>query len=179
MRKPNDTKSASKRRKASGITIRAREPADYVEIAAILQMPKVRHGTLRLPLTSVEQTRKWMESTADGHIGIVAELDGKVVGCAGMTPQKGRRSHAAHLGMSVHDDFHGRGVGAALLAALIDAADNWLNLKRLELSVYVDNKPAVALYKKFGFAIEGTRRMDAFRDGKFADSYMMARLRSD
>ena len=64
-----------------------------------------------------------------------------------------------------------------MLAALIEAADRWFNLRRLELTVYVDNEPAIALYKKFGFVIEGTRRADAFRDGAFVDSYMMARLK--
>ena len=79
--------------------------------------------------------------------------------------------------MCVHDEFQRRGIGAALLAALIEAADRWFNLRRLELAVYVDNEPAIALYKKFGFVIEGTRRADAFRDGAFVDSYMMARLK--
>ena len=77
----------------------------------------------------------------------------------------------------VHDDHCGRGIGTALVAALVDAADNWLNLKRLELTVYVDNEPAIRLYKTFGFEVEGTRRADAFRDGKFVDCLMMARLR--
>ena len=81
------------------------------------------------------------------------------------------------MGISVHDDFHGRGIGSALLAALIDTADNWLNLRRLELVVYVDNAPALRLYEKFGFVIEGRRRRDVFRDGEFVDSFIMARLR--
>jgi len=63
------------------------------------------------------------------------------------------------------------------MAAIIDAADNWLNLRRLELTVYVDNEPAIRLYRKFGFEIEGTRRADVFRDGRFVDSFAMARLR--
>ena len=75
------------------------------------------------------------------------------------------------------DEFIGRGIGTALLGALIDAADKWLNLRRLELTVYVDNVAAIGLYEKFGFVIEGTRRQDAFRDGAFVDAYGMARLR--
>lgn len=165
------------RRERATVTIRAQEPADYQEIAALMQLPKVRAGTLRLPFTSAEETRKWLEKHADGHVGIVAVLEGRIVGCAGMTPFKGRRSHAAQIGISIHDDFHGRGIGSAMLGALIDAADNWLNLQRLELTVYVDNEPAIRLYQKFGFEIEGTRKADAFRDGKFVNSYAMARLR--
>ena len=64
-----------------------------------------------------------------------------------------------------------------MLAARIEAADNWLGLRRLELTVYVDNEPAIALYKKHGFTIEGTRRQDAFRAGTFVDSHAMARLK--
>ena len=117
-----------------------------------------------------------MENQQDGHVGIVAVLDARIVGSADVTQQKERRSHVGVIGLCVHDDFHGRGIGTALLGALIDTADNWLNLKRLELGVFVDNEPAIRLYKKFGFVVECTRRAEAFRDGQFADSYGMARL---
>ena len=161
----------------AGLIIRAREPGDWQEIAALLQLPRVRWGTLRLPFTSTEETRKWLEKSAEGHVGIVAVLDGRLVGSADLSRGKGRRDHVGAIGLSVHDDFHGRGIGRNLLAALVDTADNWLNLRRLELVVYVDNAPAVRLYKSFGFAVEGTRRADAFRDGAFVDSFIMARLR--
>jgi putative acetyltransferase len=161
----------------AGLTIRAREPSDWAEIAPLMNLPKVRWGTLRLPFESKEQWRKRTENPSEDQTGIVAVLDGQIVGTAGIWQHNGRRRHAGGLGMSVHDDFHGRGIGTALMAALIDVADNWLDLKRLELTVYCDNAPAVALYRKFGFEVEGTRRADAFRDGKYVDSFEMARLR--
>jgi putative acetyltransferase len=55
-------------------------------------------------------------------------------------------------------------------------ADKWLNLTRLELEVYTDNESAIRLYERFGFEREGTLRQHAFRDGKYVDSYFMARL---
>jgi putative acetyltransferase len=161
----------------AGLIIRAREPGDWPDVAALMELPKVRWGTLRLPFTSKDQWRRMMENPADTMTGIVAVLDGRLVGNAGVTQGKGRRSHAGDIGMSVHDDLHGRGIGAAMMAALIDVADNWLNLKRLELTVYVDNEPAIGLYRKFGFETEGTRRADAFRGGQYVDSLAMARLR--
>ncbi len=52
-----------------------------------------------------------------------------------------------------------------------------LNLQRLELEVYRDNERAVALYAKHGFEREGEMRAFAFRNGRFVDALMMARLR--
>jgi putative acetyltransferase len=79
--------------------------------------------------------------------------------------------------MSVHPDYWNRGVGSTLLATIVDLADNWLNLERLELQVNADNPAAIHLYQKFGFATEGTRRFHTYGDGRWADSHFMARLR--
>jgi len=69
---------------------------------------------------------------------------------AGLSP---RNLDAAKKGLpascyAVHILHKGIPVG---MAELIDIADNWLDLKRLELTVYVDNAPAIRLYEKFGF----------------------------
>jgi putative acetyltransferase len=63
------------------------------------------------------------------------------------------------------------------MKAAIELADKWLNLSRLELTVYTDNEPALRLYKKLGFEIEGTHRKYAFRDGAYVDAHAMARVR--
>ncbi|HET6971680.1 MAG TPA: GNAT family N-acetyltransferase, partial [Phenylobacterium sp.] len=78
---------------------------------------------------------------------------------------------------AVHDAWAGRGVGTALMAAVVDLADNWLQVRRLELSVYADNARAIALYERFGFEREGLNRDYAWRNGAFVDSIAMARLR--
>ena len=88
-----------------------------------------------------------------------------------------RRRHVGEIHMAVRDDWHGKGVGTALMEAALDLADNWLNLMRLELTVYADNEAGIALYKKFGFEIEGTHRLYAFRNGEYVDAYSMARIR--
>jgi putative acetyltransferase len=63
------------------------------------------------------------------------------------------------------------------MQATIELAEKWLNLTRIQLEVYTDNEPAIRLYQKFGFEIEGTLRNFAFRDGQYVDVYAMARLR--
>jgi L-phenylalanine/L-methionine N-acetyltransferase len=162
---------------SAGLTIRAREPSDWEELAALMELPKVRWGTLRLPYTRRDQWRKMMENPPEERTGIVAVLDGHVVGSADVFQHKGRRRHVGDIGMSVHDDFQRRGIGSALMAALINVADDWLDLKRLELTVYADNAPAIRLYRKFGFEVEGTLHGYAFRAGQYVDSFFMARLR--
>jgi putative acetyltransferase len=107
------------------------------------------------------------------------KVDGEVVGSLGLHtyPNRPRRRHVGQIGMAVRDDWHGKGVGTALMEAAIDLADNWLNLARLELTVFVDNAPAIALYRKLGFTTEGTLANYVFRDGEYVDCFTMARLR--
>ena len=88
-----------------------------------------------------------------------------------------RRAHAMSLGIVVAADWHGKGVSTALMQAIVDLADGWLPVTRLELTVYTDNERAIALYKRFGFEIEGTHRGYALRDGRYADTYSMARIK--
>ncbi len=57
--------------------------------------------------------------------------------------------------MYEHDQWQGRGVGRALMEAAVDLADNWLSLTRLELTVFADNAPAIRLYERVGFEVEG------------------------
>jgi putative acetyltransferase len=81
--------------------------------------------------------------------------------------------------MMVHKDYQGQGIGKKLLETLLDIADNWLMLVRVELDVYTDNERAINLYKKYGFEPEGIQRKSAIRNGKYIDALMMARLKSD
>jgi putative acetyltransferase len=71
----------------------------------------------------------------------------------------------------------GRGVGSALMREMIDLCDNWLRVERIELTVFADNAPAIAVYKKYGFEIEGTGKRYALRNGEYVDAYYMARMK--
>jgi L-phenylalanine/L-methionine N-acetyltransferase len=160
------------------IVVRRAEVCDAEALRAIFAGPRVIAGTLQLPHPSVELWRKRLADVSPFDYSLVATIDGDVVGNlglheAGKTP---RRRHVGSIGMAVRDDRQGRGVGTALMRAGIELADGWLNYQRLELNAYTDNLAALALYRKFGFVIEGTFRAYAFRDGQYVDSYAMARL---
>jgi putative acetyltransferase len=161
------------------IVVRRAEPGDYEALCAVFAGEQAIRGTLQLPFPSLERWRRRLAEPDDSLVSLVACVDTEVIGqlSVHMFPNVPRRRHVGQLGMAVRDDWQGKGAGTALMQAAVDLADKWLNLERLELEVYTDNAPAVHLYTKFGFVIEGTLVRFAFRDGRYVDGYAMARLR--
>jgi L-phenylalanine/L-methionine N-acetyltransferase len=161
------------------ISVRAAEPGDYVAVQKIFAGPKVIWGTLQLPFPSEDMWRERCANTPEGTVRLVACMEHDVVGQIDIRSflNHPRRRHVGRIGMAVRDDCQGRGVGSALLQAVINLADQWLNLQRLELEVYTDHEPALRLYQRFGFVIEGTLARFAYREGQYVDAYAMARLK--
>jgi L-phenylalanine/L-methionine N-acetyltransferase len=159
--------------------VRRVEPADYEAVHRIFMGPQVIWGTLQLPYPSAEARKKRIAEAPEGSFDLVVCAGDEIVGELGLFtfPNWPRRRHVGQLGMAVRDDWQGQGAGSALMKAALDLADNWLNLARLELEVYTDNEPAIRLYKKFGFMVEGTHLQYAFRNGEYVDVYAMARLK--
>jgi putative acetyltransferase len=165
----------------SSITVRRASPKDAAAYARIMGDPAVYPSLMQLPYASEDAWRARLADSCEpgrADLLLVAELGGEVAGTAGLHPVGPalRRRHAMTLGMSVAREQQGRGVGAALMAALCDYADRWAGVLRLELTVYVDNAAAIALYRKFGFFVEGTHHAYALRDGAYVDAHAMARL---
>jgi len=165
------------------ITVRRATPDDAAAFARVMGDPGVYPGLMQLPMPTVHGWRERLtESTAVSKpdLVLVAELDGTVVGNAGLhpmaLPNQLRRRHVATLGIAVAPEAQGRGVGAALMQAMCDYADRWLGILRIELTVYADNPTAIALYRRFGFETEGHHRGYALRDGELVDALSMARI---
>jgi putative acetyltransferase len=134
-------------------------------------------GTLQIPYTSVDEYRRHLEPRP-GTRALVACSANEAIGIIVLEMNRSRRqSHVGTFYMAVRDDWQGKGVGTLLLSALLELADQWLNLERIEMQVYTDNATAIALYNKMGFQIEGTLRDYAYRGGRYVDAYAMARLR--
>jgi putative acetyltransferase len=163
----------------AGLIIRRAEASDYEAFRQTFEDESTYAGTLQVPFPSSDAWKKRLEGNGPDDYVLLALVDGKVAGNAGMhSPQRSpRRAHARHVGIAVRSEYQGKGVGDALMAALVDLADNWLNVSRLELTVFTDNERAIALYRKHGFETEGTHKAYALRAGKWADVYSMARIR--
>jgi putative acetyltransferase len=160
------------------IIVREFRPDDATPIVAILNQRDVAAQMLQVPYTTVAERIDRFGANASTR-SLVAEVEGEVVGCLVMTFGARRRSHTGSFGMGVHEAWQGQGIGSALVAGAVDLADNWYNLRRLEIEVFADNEPAIRLYRRYGFEVEGTMRDYAFRLGTYADAYFMARLRTD
>ena len=159
---------------AAHIVVRAIRPEDAAAISDIRHQPEVMRYTPSMPS---ERPRDFYGPlTANDHV-MVAEVDGRVVGFANLSVRDGKRRHSAWLGIAVHDEFAHRGVGRALMAALLELADKWIGLVRVDLEADASNQRAIAMYRRFGFVEEGRQKKAYFSDGEFADAILMARVR--
>jgi len=106
----------------------------------------------------------------------VALDDGVVVGSIDITTVAGdARSHVGVVGIAILPGYRERGLGTQLLQRAIEAA--WdSGFTRLELSVRADNQRAIALYQRFGFEIEGTRRRANRIGHDYYDAHIMGLL---
>jgi putative acetyltransferase len=160
------------------ITIERFSEAHVDGITALYNDPAVARQVLQMPFQTTDLWRKRLAPDNERQIQLVALHQGSVIGNCGLEQfSRIRRSHSGGIGMGVAVAWQGKGVGSKLLAAVLDVADNWMNLQRVELTVYADNEAAHGLYRKFGFETEGLLRDYAICDGGLVDALSMARLR--
>ncbi len=161
------------------ISIRTLRQSDLGDIHEIMLMPQVLWGTSLLPTTSIDARRKMLENwITDEHVHIfVSEINQKVVGLIRLKVGAGRQSHSGTVEIMIHDTFHNQGIGKMLMLTIIDLADSWLNLLKLECIIFTDNERALSLFKRFDFEVEGTSKSATFRGGTYIDSYLLARFR--
>ena len=132
---------------------------------ALLDVFNLTHEQTDFLLTYPEEHRYTAQQEADflhektdsaDEIELLAELDGKVVGCAGINciGRKEKIRHRAEFGISVDKAHWGLGIGRALTEASIECAKK-AGYVQLELEVVAENKSALALYESLGFVEYG------------------------
>lgn len=86
-----------------------------------------------------------------------------------------RQRHTAYIVIGILEEYRGKGIGTRLFSEMNEWA-SYNNIHRLELTVVIDNKAGVALYKKMGFEIEGIKKDSLLINDKFYDEYYMAKI---
>ena len=158
--------------------IRPAGPEDASGITALRRMPGVFEQAASLPSDRPRRLEELLRQPGQGrHVLVAVSPDNTVLGLVMLTVESNpRRRHTGGLGIMVRTDCQGQGIGTALLEAVLDLADNWLMLHRVELEVYADNGDAIRLYQRFGFETEGRKREAAVKAGDYVDMLVMARL---
>ena len=161
----------------SGVLIRRTHVDDAEAMTELRRREAVARFIYSYPSDRVDRVRAFIANLGPHNHSFVAELDGRVVGMAGLHVRQGKLRHSGFVALGVHDAFHGRGIGRALMDQLLDLADRWLGLLRVDLTVLDDNHKAQRLYEQLGFVVEGTQRKAVFVDGAYHDVLMMARIK--
>lgn len=164
------------------VLIRAIHHSDLPDINEIRRLDGVREYTTGITSERLEQTEEWFKRLSSNDHLLVAEksFNGrpKVVGMVQLNVKSSPRiRHVGEIGISVHTAHQNQGIGRELMENILDLADNWLNLTRVQLTVISLNEQAVGLYKSLGFSVEGTLKYAQSFKGAYVDSLMMARYR--
>ena len=126
---------------------------------------------------TVEDEVKWIAGMLENarEILIVAEHQGQIVGNIDFhAGTRNRTRHVGEFGMGMLPEWRSRGLGAALLGALIDWAKQLGDIEKINLRVLATNQRAIGLYKKFGFTEEGRRSREyKFSDETYVDDIAM------
>lgn len=170
-----------------GITVRSIKASDADEVYKMRIEKGVYDTTLTIPFSKYEISVEGTKSLAfDKDSVCIVAVDEKedgsenIVGICTLTvAQNFRIRHRGEVGILVSSKYHGHGIGSILFKKILDIADNWLMLDRLELTFMDGNDHAEALYKKYGFVVEGRKKKAVIRNGELKDEIIMGRLRED
>jgi L-amino acid N-acyltransferase YncA len=161
------------------VTVRRAALADIPAITRIYTHA-VDHGTASFELTAPdegEMTRRFNELTTGGFPYLVAVIDGAVVGYAYAGPYRARPAYRFTVENSVYvaHDSHRRGVGKALLEALIEASTE--KGFRLMVAVIGDSNQAasIGLHEAAGFKHAGVFESIGYKFDRWLDTVLMQR----
>jgi putative acetyltransferase len=161
-----------------GLRIRLRDGRDSSDLLELFNEERFLHyASARGPFSSVDELQGWLANIAcSKRFEVVGVLAGKTIGFGGLYVMGDGLSHSGWILLGVRETFQARGIGARLLQMLMAAASIMIGLRRVQLTVFGDNDPAIKLYRRFGFEIEGRHRDFVRRGASFVDALPMAKL---
>lgn len=166
----------------NAIAIRPARLVDAAAIATIYnQGIRGRVATFETAERTAEERARWLADRAPEHPCLAATApDGtgeQVVGWAASGEYRSRPCYAGigEFSVYVHDDWHGQGIGTALLTGLIAAATE-VGLWKLVARIFPENVGSRALCARVGFREVGVYERHARLDGIWRDCVIVERL---
>ena len=126
---------------------------------------------------STAERANWFHSHGERHPIIVAEVAGKVVGWACLTPWSDRRAYddTAETSFYVKSEHRGQGIGRQLKAAIIEEARK-LGFHSLIARVAEGSNESIHLNKSFGFTHVGTLKEVGRKFGRLLDVHIWQKM---
>lgn len=158
-------------------TVRAMTPADLPVVRQIYQQG-IDTGEATFE-TQVPPGESLWDSWLPGHRWAV-EQDGRLLGWAAARRVSARECYAGVVETSVYvaDGSRGGGVGAALLQRQTEAADTG-GLWTLQTSIFPENLASLRLHHRHGFRTVGVRERIGLLHGRWRDTVLLERRRTD
>ena len=111
---------------------------------------------------------------SDNCVHMLAFVNQTLAGQLKFSSRKRKRLiHVGEFGITVRKSFWGMGVGSALIDTLVQWGISGGIIKKINLKVRSDNYPAISLYVKKGFTVEGVLKMENYCDGIYRDILQM------
>jgi L-amino acid N-acyltransferase YncA len=157
------------------LAVRVTEATDWPAVQAIYaEGIATRQATFE---TEVPSWTEWDAAHLCDH-RLVAEVDGEVVGWAALSPVSRRPCYAGVTEGSVYVSAarRGQGVGSSLLHALVEGAAR-AGIWTIQTSIFPENVASIALHRRAGFRVVGTRERIGQLGGTWRDTVLLERRR--
>lgn len=159
---------------ATGGRVTAMRPEHAEQVLAIYQLG-IDEGNATFE-TAAPDWREFDAARLPRHRVVALDEDGRVLGWAAVSAVSTRRAYAGVVEHSLYvgPGARGRGVGLALLTALLastEAAGIWT----VQSGIFPENTASLALHRKAGFRVIGTRRRIGFHHGRWRDVVLVER----
>ncbi len=162
------------------LVVREAEPGDASAVLTYVEQVSGQSDFLSFGPGDLELTEPEEQEflgkyrAADNQLYILGIIDNRIVSALNFAGgRRPRFRHGGELGMSVHEQFWGRGIGSFMVDALLDWAKQTHIVTKINLRVRTDNQRAIELYERKGFVKEGTIRKEFFMHGKYYDDHWM------
>lgn len=159
-----------------------RKATDFELCLRWINDPEVNQYLLVYFPVTEKKEEEWFDRVANNPNEIVLgieTLDGKLIGNMALVHINAKDRTASTGALIGEKEYWGKGYGMDAKMTLLNYAFNTLNLRKINSSVYAFNKRSLQYNLKCGYKIEGVRKKQIFRNGKYHDEILIAVFKDD